>query len=635
MPPESDGPLESMRKRLYTPGPVESAAPPLRQDILRQPAPVQQAPQAWAPPPPPVIAPPRGWAAMPWTNRFLVIAVGFFVLAGCVAAFLFLEGSRSISAENVHIETNGQPTIGSGDTVAIVVTVKNENPATITNTSITIDLPEGTREAGDKTRPFDSYTDTLGDLAPGAETSRTVNAVLFGAQNQVLRVPIRVEFKAMGSNASFVSEAEYTVTVTTSPLSLTVAAPSEAASGEPFTVVVTARSNAPTPLEHAGLQVTYPPGFRPTGTAPAPSSGTLFDLGTLAPGEQRNISITGVLTGQDTDERVFRFAAGTRTSADATSIALPYASADRLVQVARPFLATTLTLNRDTGNTVLAPPGQSVSALLAWKNNLTVPISDAQIAVKLSGNGLDLTQIHAQSGFYRSSDSTILFSKDTNPELGQLAPGDSGTGAFSFMPKSAAALAGVPNPTITLTVSIAGNRLSQSGVPETVSSTVTKTVKVGTDVQLNSRVLRRAGPFVNTGPVPPKPNVESTYTIELSAVNSVNPIAGTQVSMTLPSYVRFTGTISPAGSVTYDDRTRTVTWRVNDLAGSATRTAHFQVALLPSDSQENTSPILVSEQLLSATDRFTQGTITARADRLTTQFGEDPSYEPGQGLVSQ
>jgi hypothetical protein len=572
---------------------------------------------------------------MPWTSRFLVLALGFFILAGGVAAFLFLAGSRSISSDNVAIDPNGPPTISSGDTVAIVVSVKNNNPATITNTSISIDLPDGTRETIDKTKPFDSYTDTLGDLSPGQETSRTVNVVLLGAQNQVLTVPIRVTYKAQGSNAEFVTEGEYTVTVTTSPISITVAAPSEAASGEPFTLVVTTRSNAPTPLENAALQVTYPPGFRATQTTPPPSSGTLFDLGTLAPGEQRNVSISGVLTGQDADERVFRFAAGTRTSADATSIALPYATADRLVQVARPFLATTLTLNRETSDTVLAPPGESVSALLSWKNNLTVPISDAQISVKLSGNGLDPSQIRAQSGFYRSSDSTILFSKDTVSQLANLLPGDSGSGTFSFMPKSSAALAGVPNPTITLAVSIAGNRLSQSGVPETVSSTVTKTVKVGTDVQLTSKVLRRAGPFVNTGPIPPKPNVESTYTIELGAVNSVNPIAGTQVVMTLPSYVRFTGTVAPAGSVTYDDRTRTVTWRINDLAGSATAKADFQVAFLPSLSQDSTSPVLVSEQLLSATDRFTQATITARADRLTTQFPSDPAYQSGQGLVTE
>lgn len=572
---------------------------------------------------------------MPWTSRFLVLAVGFFLIAGGVAAFLFLHNTRAISEDKVLIDADGPPTIGSGDTVAIVVKVKNDNPATITNTSLVIDLPEGTRQAVDKMQPFDHYTDTLGDLGPGAETSRTVNAVLFGAQNQVLTIPIRVEYRAEGSNAVFVTEEAYTVTVTTSPLSLTVAAPKEAASGQPFTLVVTTRSNAPTPLENVGVHVTYPPGFTLASTNPKPFSGTLFPLGTLGPGQQQNISISGVLTGQDTDERVFRIAAGTRSSADATGIALPYASADASIRVARPFLSTSLSLNRDSADTVLAPPGQSVNALLTWQNNLTVPVSDAQITVRFSGNGFDPSQVFTSSGFYRSSDSTILFSKDTNNELAQLLPGGSGSGAFSFTPKSAAALAGVPNPTVTLTVSIAGNRLSQTGVPETVSSTATKTVKVGTNVEFSSKVLRSQGPFNNTGPVPPKPNTETTYTIGLSAVNSVNAIAGAQAVMTLPSYVRFTNAVSPAGSVTYDERTRTVTWRVNELAGSASAKAFFQIAFLPSISQAGTSPVLVPEQTFTGTDRFTKGPVTARAERLTTQFTEDPAYQPGQGLVTQ
>jgi len=633
MPPESDSPLESMRKRLYAPGPIET--PPLtpRHDIPRQPVPPPQ--QGWTPPPPPVQKPPSGWSAMPWTSRFLVIAIGFFVLAGATAAGLFLLGSRDISAEKVIIDPDGPPAISSGDTVAIVIRVKNENPVTITNANIFIDLPDGTREAMDKSRPYDNYSDTLGNLGSGQETSRTVNAVMFGAQNQVLTIPIRVEYKAEGSNASFVSEDEYTVTVTTSPISLTVAAPNEAASGEPFTLIVTARSNAPAPLEHVGIEVTYPPGFSLQSTDPRPSSGTLFNIGTLQPGQQQSITIRGTLSGQDTDERVFRFVSGPRTGEDATEIALPYASTDKLVQVARPFLATTLTLNRDTADTVLVPPGEAVSGALTWQNNLQVPVSDARITVKFSGNAFDPAQVYASSGFYRSSDSTILFSKDTNEELAQLLPGDTGSGGFSFTPKSAAALAGVPSPTVTMTVSIAGNRVGQSGVPETVSSTVTKTVKVGTEVQFDSRVLRSVGPFTNTGPVPPRPNVETTYTIELSAVNSVNPVAGAQASVVLPSYVRFTGAVSPAGSVTYDERTRTVTWRANDLAGGATARAYFQVALLPSVSQNGISPVLIPEQTFTATDRFTQGRVEVTAERLTTQFSEDPAYKSGQGDVTQ
>ena len=554
---------------------------------------------------------------MPWSSRFLVVAVAFFLIAGAATAFIFLTGTRSISSDNVAVGIQGPVSIGSGDTVSLLITVKNDNPSAITNTNLIGDLPPGSRQATDKDMPFDHYTDTLGTLAPGEEASRTVNAVLFGAQNQALTIPVRVEYRAEGSNALFVTEGQYTVTVTSSPLSLTVSTVTEAASGQPFTLAIAVRSNASTPLENVAVKVDYPFGFTATNAVPKPESGPIFAVGTMRPGEQKTISITGVLTGSDADERVFRLSAGTR-GAGMTGIALPYASTDALVRIARPFLATTLTLNRETSETVLVAPGESVNGTITWQNNLTVPVSDAQITVKFSGNGFDPSTVYTQSGFYRSSDATILFSKDTNRELAQFLPGDTGNGAFSFVPKSAAALKGVPNPTITVTVSIAGNRIGENRVPEAVSSTVRRTVKIGTDVAYAARAVRTQAPFTNAGPVPPRVGQETSYTIELSAVNSVNPLAGGSATMTLPSYVRYTG--KAQGPVTYDERTRTVSWRVDELAPNATAKAYFQIALLPSASQNGTSPVLVSEQTFSGIDRFTQQQVSVRGEQITTQL---------------
>lgn len=552
---------------------------------------------------------------MPWTSRFLVGAIGFFLVAGIAAAGILWYGARSISSEHVEITAQGPVTIASGDTVSLLITVRNENPTTIINTNLLVDLPDGTRQAADKTQPFDHYTDTLGDIPPNGEVSRTVNMVLFGGQNQMLTMPVKVEYRTDDSNALFVAEDEYVVTITTSPLALTVSTLAETASGQPFTTTVTVRNNATTPLENVVLEADYPFGFMPGSANPAPVTGSSFAFGTLAPGAQETVTITGTLTGQAADERIFRFVAGTGSG---TNIALPYASTDALVRIARPFLSTTLSLNRETSDEILVPSGESVDGLISWQNNLPVPISDAQISIKFSGNAFDPSKVYAQSGFYRSSDQTILFSKDTNNNLAQLLAGDRGTGSFSFTPKSAAQLSGVANPTIMLTVSIAGNRIGQDRVVEQVSSTVTRSVKVGTSVEFSSRVSRSEGSFTNSGPVPPVPDTETTYTVLLSAENSVNSIGGASATMTLPSYVRFTGQVSPTGSVVYDERTRAVTWRVNDLAPGATSEAAFQVAILPSASQSDTSPVLVSEQVFIGTDRFTKQQITETGEQLVT-----------------
>ncbi len=235
----------------------------------------------------------------------------------------------------------------------------------------------------------------------------------------------------------------------------------------------------------------------------------------------------------------------------------------------------------------------------------------------------------------------MLFTSDTNQSLAQLQPGDSGTGTFSFSTKTGSVLAALRNPTITATISVAGRRLNESNVPEAISSTLVRTIQVATDLSLISKAQHTGGPFKNTGPWPPESDKETTYTISWSLVNTVNSVGGASVSATLPLFVRFTGAISPSdGSLSYNDATRTVTWNAGDvpagtgISGNA-RTVSFQVALLPSVSQQGTSPVLMNAPTVTGTDRFTQKQLSTVGTLLTTQTTSDPAYQASFGQVKK
>jgi|CXWL01.1.fsa_nt_gi hypothetical protein len=623
---EETAPLETLRERLYTNTPLEQVP----QTTLHADVPTPSSP--WQPEPKKELPKPH----LSWAVRFLIGAALFFVIAGGVTAYLVFGGSRSVSSARIEITTAGPLTIASGDTVPLLITIRNNNPTPITKTSIVVTLPADTREVGDTSKQLQTYTDTLGDIPSGGEVTRTVTAVVFGAQNQVLTIPIRIEYRTEGSNALFTKEAQYSVTVTTSPIRIEVSSISETTSGQTFTQVLTVRSNSTTPLERVGVSATYPYGFIPSETRPQPTSGTFWNLGTLAPGEQKMITIKGSLSGQQSDERAFIYSAGTVRDDGTSGLGLTYTTTATSISIRKPFLSTALSLNRDTSDMLVVPVDVPVDALLSWQNSLPVPISDAQITIAFDGAGLDKTSIHSQSGFYRSSDTTLLFSKDTNPALSYLGAGDTGTGSFSFSPKDASALSSERNPTITLTISIAGKRLGEGNVPETITSSVTRTLQVATDLVLSSRIVHASGPFTNTGPLPPIPDKETTYTVLLEATNTINPIRGGRVIMTLPSYVRFTGKISPTTSaLIYDETTRTVTWQVGDIAASEVEKTAFQVALLPSASQSGTSPTVVSGQTFEGIDEFTKKQVTTRASALSTQLKTDPSYNGSFGTVGK
>lgn len=622
--------LERLRQKLYVPGTVESFPEP----SLGSNAPVDAQPLGWQEPESrPIVqkpAPRFSKAAL-----FLMVAGGFFILAVMAAAYFLVFGSRSVSTDRVIITPDGPSAISSGDTVSLLISVQNQNPVPITSTMLSVDFPDTARDADSPEKPMSHVSDTIGDIQAGATGERSVHVILSGAENERILLPIRFEYRVEGSNAVFVKEATYEVTITSSPLSIRAETVSEAQAGQPLTFAVKVRSNAKTPLELVAVKLDpIPFGFSLTaGQKP------LIPVGTLLPGEEKTVTLTGMLAAEDAEQRVFHFVAGTMASADATVIAVQYAKTDRPVSLAKPFLSTALSINRDSGETPTIAAAAPVQGIVTWVNTLSSQIADGQISLKLSGNALDPYSVSTNGGFYRSSDTTIIYTRENADGLARLDPGATGTASFTFSSKSAQSLIGVSQPSITATISVAGRRSGESNVPETISSTLTRTIQVGTDLTLATRSLRTIGAFKNTGPWPPVADQESTYTIQFALSNTVNSVGDTAVTAVLPSYVRFTGATSPSdGSIIYNESSRTVTWNAGTVPVGAGNTvpvklASFQVVLLPSVSQRGTSPVLLFTQNVTGVDRFTKKTLSSTRPEVTAQTVTDPAYQSGFGEV--
>jgi hypothetical protein len=568
--------------------------------------------------------------------RFFVAALVFFVLTASAAGAYLLYGGRSVSTNNVIVKTQGPTTIASGDTVPLLVTIDNKNPVALKDVTITITFPEGTRASDDPTKPLPNYTESLGDIQSGGHLERTIKAAVFGSEGQQIVLPITIQYKTDKSNSVFVKQTQYDVIVTTSPIALTISSLSQVSSGQSLTVDVLVKSNATTPLQNVAVSAEYPFGFALSATDPKPVTGSLFYIGTLAPGEQKRISISGVVSGENQDDRIFAFTGGTLSSPTSPTLATSYTRKEADIKLTKPFLTTTLTVNHDSTDNPVILSGVPVQATVTWINNLASQITNAQVQIALSGEALDMTSVIAGTGFYRSSDNTILFNYQTNQSLASLQPGDTGQGNFSFTTKKGSALTALRNPSISMKISIAGKRVSETNVPEVVTSTITRVIKIGTNLALSSRAVRTIGGISNTGPWPPVPNQETTYTVQYTLTNSVNSVAGATVVATLPPYVRYTAQVVPNdGTLTYDDTNHTVTWNAGDLpAGTQTpKTLSFQIALMPSLSQQGQVVPLLTDQKISGTDRFTGKVIQGTVNDITTQITADPAYTDIKGKV--
>ncbi len=470
----------------------------------------------------------------------------------------------------------------------------------------------------------------------GDQVVRNVRFILIGQRGEAKELKFSLQYKVSGSNATFYKDKIYTVTIGTSPLSLTIDAPSTVTSGEGFTTTVSVKLNSTEVLKNVMLRAEYPYGYSVTEAAPAAfADNNVWSLGDLSPGSIKKISIRGRLAGENQDQRTFRFYAGVAEgSGPAANFRNIILSAQETVRVERPSLDLDVAFNGEAGSTYVAPAGQGINAVVRFQNNLPEKLINPKLSVRLTGSGLDKASVIAyENGFYNSATSRIDWDLGNAQDAAELSPGDSGSASFRFA--SLADLTG-KSKDITLEFSLSGTAGAR---PVTV--TETRTVKVASQVTLASSIVYSTGAFINKGPIPPKAEEETTYTVRWSVGNTQNELTGTKVTARLGSAVKWLGAKSTASeSIAYDEGTNTVTWDLGALASGTGfslpgREVSFQVGITPSVSQVGTVPMLVNNIALSGFETVAGKTITVNAQPLTTNMPSDPTFIQGDGIVGK
>jgi|CXWK01.1.fsa_nt_gi hypothetical protein len=569
-----------------------------------------------------------------FATKIFLASVLFFVVAAGIAAYIILGGFNVISSKNVDVSIQGLVAVEAGETTSFDIIVKNNNNVAIESGTMYVEYPDGTRQATDVTQDLVRDQFVLEPISAGNMFTATVRPVFFGEKDSVKQIKVMLDYKARGSNASFSKEKTFDITIKSSPVVMTVDVPQEVNAGQDITLTLDVASNSNTLIRDLMVRAEYPFGFTFVSATPEPLFDTnVWRIGDLNPSGKHTIKIRGRMDGQNEEERTFRFSTGTKSPTDDKQLAVTYITEQASLAIKKPFISLTLDLgNKSQNKTIVA--GERVSGTLFWSNNLPVAINDAVIQVKLSGKALDRSLVSGGfGGYFRSADNTINWDKNSVPQLASIEPGENGQVNFGFaaLPSSQQLLSSGRNMDVVATALVTGTRV-QSGAPQTIRSEITGTAKVGTNLVINGRSTRTTGPFTNTGPVPPRVDQETQYTVVLNLSNSFNDVANAVLTTQLPPYVRWLGKTSPQSEqVTYDESTRRVSWTVPDLrAGvgytSASKEVSFQVSLLPSVSQIGNVPELTGMLNVSGTDRFTGATVESSKPALSTRTTGDAGY---------
>jgi len=566
-------------------------------------------------------------------KKIFVLALLFFAAAIGISGFIFVGGANFVSSKNVDISVLGPTSIPAGDTLGLGITISNRNNADLEFANLSIQYPQGSRNPDNK--------DTLGVIGAGTETVRNARVVLLGPSGEIKEIKLSVEYKVKGSNATFYKDKVFEVVIGNSPILLTVENPQSIVSGEPFTTKVSVALNATETLKNVVLKTEYPHGYSVIDSSQkSASEDNLWSLGDLIPGSKKTIFIRGQLVGEDKEERTFRFYAGVSDSLNAdNNLKIVIISLLDTIVIDRPSIGLDVLFNGENVSTYVAPAARTTRASIRFTNNLPDKLLNPRLEATLSGVALDKLSVRVGSGgLYDSGDSKVVWSLKNSSGLPELAPGESGQVTLDFSSLPSLSLSRGVNNDITLNFLMTGVPVDTVG-QGTILARDTRTVRISSQVNFSSKVLRSLGPFANSGPLPPMVGESTTYSIVFSVGNTRGDLTDAKVTASLGQGVSWLGASSfTSEDISYDPAFNLVTWNLGALASDtgfsfAPRELAFQISLVPSLNQIGMAPSLVTGIVFSGRDMVTGETVNINGSSLTTRLTSDPAFIQGDDIV--
>jgi hypothetical protein len=577
-------------------------------------------------------------------TKIFVFSISFFFIAVVIVVFNFFFGGNMISGDNILVTVKAPISIAGGEVLPFEIEIKNHNRVDLLGVDLRIDFPQGAKKTNDINTVAKREQIFIGDISVGQTIKKNLSVVLFGQENQKKDINIILEYKVKGSNSLFKKDKTFSVLISASPVSILVSSPSEVNTNQTVDFTVDVVSNSNTVIENLLLYADYPFGFIYKSSDPKTiADNNLWLIGDLEPGAKRSIKISGLLSGQEGEERGFNFSVGLPNDLKNLVLDIPFVSNFSSIVIRRPFVSADIYFNKVDTKEYISHAGAKVETLIKWRNNLPYEVADVSIMIRINGNALDKSSISVDDGFYRSIDNIIVFDKSTDSDLASLEASKSGESKFTFasFPVSSVTGSGLSNPTITLDIFVKGRRVGYDGDQDDVLFSDSRQIRLTENPRLFAKALYYVGPFQNKGPIPLKAEQETTFTINWTVTNPLNNLSSARAVATLPTYMTWLNSVSPKNEkISYDPNTRQITWSIGNISAGAgiyseAKEVSFQVGILPSVSQIDSTPELISAVRLAGKDVFTNTEVSADFQALDIRLTSDPYFNISHSTILQ
>jgi|GEM_PF-3037942 len=566
----------------------------------------------------------------------IILTVSFFF---CILAFVFAvyrlnTGSVAVTQDLIALESEAPEFIDGGMTFDYVVTLANQNSSNLELVDLEVSYPQGVEDT-EASRII--IVEDMGTVLPNTVIEQKFPLTLYGVPGTTKLITTILRYNVPGSTATFEKKETHVVEIKSSPLTVSIDALKEVTAGQEINVKIRIESTRGKTIPDTILKLIYPTGFEFVRADVSPTIGNnSWNLGTLAPGVVREITIIGIARGEDAEIRSIRAEVGTKNIKN-ESIAALFAEAKSEYILAKPFLQTDIRIGNTKAATHTVSSDADVSVNIAYKNNTDSKLQNVEVLLSLEGTAINEVTIRAQDGTYDSRTNTVRFTRTGVDSFASLEPGARGELNVLFKTKSSNSLNS--NEEIKIIASAKARRVGESQIAEFVQASQSTLLRVATRIALLAETARSGGGFTVFGTVPPKAEQETSYVLTATVKNTVNPVEKAEVTFKIPDNVRFIEANASQGIFSFSEFDREIHWLVGGIVRSGTDTEpvlYAHVAVRPSLIDVGISPTLATNYTLKGIDTFTKRQLNAAGpDLLTTKFRVRDGFKEKDDIVNQ
>lgn len=575
-----------------------------------------------------------------WLSAKMIFGGAAVVLILLGSAFLFFY--LSTKGQEASLTIGERDMVEAGEIVTIPITYKNDSNTKLQNVELVVMLPkdaifvEGAQERLAPPR----ISKKLADLSSGQEGKIEILSRFFGYEGEKKEVEATLVYRPESLGAQFSAKTSRTFTINRVPLSLHMEIPEAVVHGQEIEGTIRYSSDAPKPFQNIWLRMEYPSGFSFTSADPKPEEGNaIWKLGAVQGGSGGLIKFKGIITGPERETKSFRAELGVLNAANREWQSYRETSFATKISVAPLSLQAFLSGRREG----IISPGERLSFNLSYKNNTLSILKNVSIRAFLEGDTLDFSTLQPGEGVFDFNARSIIWTPGNASSLRELDPGETGSFGFSIETKARPVFrgSGDKNQYVRLRTEIQPSATPQELTGANLFYRDSLEFKVKSKILFTSKTIYHASPIPNSGPLPPKVGIETTYAILWELRNFTSDLEGVEVRAPIPPNVSWKNTILPGdANVNFDQASGEIKWRVGKVeAGTGiitpARTLAFKVGIVPSEADEKKSMVLLGETILSGVEGFTGERREERTGDLSTELRDDPQTKSSDWAVTK